>query len=72
MPVCTPHPSAFMCEGADRQHSRLQALSIKGCQKVSDLAVAAVATNGKLQRLIVNGVPGIGTLTLAALQSHCR
>ena len=31
----------------------IQGLSIKRCQKVSDLAVAAVASNGKLQRLIV-------------------
>ena len=50
----------------------MQGLSIRRCQKVTDLAVAAVASNGRLQRLIVNNVPNIGKLTLAALQAHCR
>lgn len=50
----------------------MQSLSLAGCTKVSDEAVAAVALHGNLQYLSVQGVPSIGASTMKALATATR
>lgn len=49
-----------------------QVLSLHGCTKVSDEAVAAVALHGSLTSLNVNSIPGIGLSTIKALATATR
>lgn len=53
-------------------HSCVQVLSLHGCVKVSDEAVAAVALHGSLHSLTVNSIPGIGLSTIKALATATR
>ena len=53
-------------------HACVQGLSLHGCSKVSDEAVAAVALHGSLHSLIVNSIPGIGLSTIKALATATR
>ncbi len=50
-------------------HSCVQVLSLHGCTKVSD---EAVALHGSLHSLIVNSIPGIGLSTIKALATATR
>lgn len=50
----------------------LQVLSLHGCTKVSDEAIAAVALHGSLHSLNVNSIPGIGLSTIKALATATR
>ena len=50
----------------------MQVLSLQGCTKVSDEAVAAVALHGTLTSLNVNSIPGIGLSTIKALATATR
>lgn len=50
----------------------MQVLSLLGCTKVSDEAVAAVALHGSLTSLNVNSIPGIGLSTIKALATATR
>ena len=50
----------------------MQVLSLHGCTKVSDEAVAAVALHGSLTGLNVNSIPGIGLSTIKALATATR
>lgn len=50
----------------------MQVLSLHGCTKVSDEAVAAVALHGSLTSLNVNSIPGIGLSTIKALATATR
>ena len=52
--------------------ARVQVLSLHGCTKVSDEAVAAVALHGSLTSLNVNSIPGIGLSTIKALATATR
>lgn len=53
-------------------HACVQVLSLHGCTKVSDEAVAAVALHGSLTRLNVNSIPGVGLSTIKALATATR
>ena len=50
----------------------MQVLSLHGCTKVSDEAIAAVALHGSLHSLNVNSIPGIGLSTIKALATATR
>jgi hypothetical protein len=50
----------------------IQVLSVRRCTKLSDDALALVASLGCLQQLMASGVGGCGNKTMLALSQHCR
>lgn len=71
------HVDVFMLEAQAWRLSSVsfacvQVLSLLGCSKVSDEAIAAVALHGTLQSLNVNSIPGIGLSTIKALATATR
>lgn len=50
----------------------LQVLSVAGCSRLTDEALAELATCGMLSQLSVNNVPHVGAATMRALASFCR
>ncbi len=59
------HAVARGCKG-------LRTLSVRRCAKITDAALAEVASNGALKRLVVAGVVGVGPETLRALAAACK
>ena len=71
------HDVLLACMYTNSQHCFMhghlvQVLSLLGCTKVSDEAIAAVALHGSLRSLNVNSVPGIALSTLKALATATR
>lgn len=59
-------------EETQRAWACMQVLSLHGCTKVSDEAVAAVVLQGSLHILNVNSITGIGFSTIKALATATR